>query len=113
MGYINKGQSPEAAAAILKQSTPFSQKIKKIEKETGKNFIDFILEMMGGNQNGQMQQQQQQAQGMQPQAQGIPNQTAQAPNNMQGQGQSGGIDPNVAQIVQGIQSTMQRLRGNG
>lgn len=66
MGYINQGQTPQAAAAIIKQSSPFNQKIKKIEKDTGKNFVDFILELMGGDQQGQAQlQPQQQAQSMQ------------------------------------------------
>jgi hypothetical protein len=78
-GHINNGRSPQEAAAILKTSTPFSQKIKKIEKETGKNFVDFILEMMGGNQSSQMQQPQQMQQQDQ---QEIPTQS-QAPQQMQ------------------------------
>ncbi len=112
----DRGQSPDKAAEILKHSISFKEKIKKIEKETGKNFIDFVLEMMGGQQNaGQMQQQSGQAmqqpggQGMQPQTQGIPNQTAQPPGQAQGQG----LDPQLAQIMQGIRSTIQGIRGNG
>lgn len=62
MTHINNGQSPQDAASILKSTKTFGKKIKKIEKDTGKNFVDFILEMMGGNQSSQMQQPQQQAQ---------------------------------------------------
>lgn len=65
---INQGQSPQAAAAILKQSTPFSSKIKRLEKDVGKNFVDYVLELMGGNA-GQMQQPSAQQQVAQPQAQ--------------------------------------------
>ena len=96
---INNGRSPQEAALILKTSTPLSKKIKKIEKETGKNFVDYILELFGGNQNSQSHQPQQ----MQPQdAQGI-----------QGQGvqQGQGLDPQLAQIMQGIRGTIQGLRG--
>ena len=74
MSHINNGRSPQEAAEILKTSTPFSQKIKKIEKDNGKNFVDFILEMMGGNQSSQMQQPQQSQQ----QGQSIPGGSAEA-----------------------------------
>jgi protein-tyrosine-phosphatase len=107
MSHINNGQSPEAAAAILKQSTPFSQKIKKIEKETGKNFVDFILEMMGGNQSSQMQQPQQ----MQAQAlEGTPETPIQQAQPSQQQG-GGGLDPQLMQLMNGIRSSIQNLRG--
>lgn len=52
---IQNGQSPDAAAAILKNSTSFSKEIKKLEKEVGKNFVDYVLELFG-NQSQQMQQ---------------------------------------------------------
>lgn len=107
-GHINNGRSPQEAAAILKQSTPFGQKIKKIEKETGKNFVDFILEMMGGNQSSQMQQPQQ-IQSQSPQATpATPMQQAQ-PSQQQG---SGGLDPQLMQLMNGIRSSIQNLRGN-
>lgn len=61
---MQNGQSPEAAAAILKTSTPFGKEVKKIEKETDKNFVDYILELFG-NQGQQMQQPKQQMQGQQ------------------------------------------------
>jgi len=101
-GHINNGRSPQEAAAILKTSTPFGQKIKKIEKDTGKNFVDFILEMMGGNQSSQMQQPQQ-IQQQAPQGTPVTQQTQQS--------QGRGIDPHIAQLMQGIRSSIQGLRG--
>ncbi len=114
MAKINEGQPPEAAAAILKNSAPFSQKIKKIEKDTGKNFIDFILEMMGGNTSSQMQKPNQ--------GQSIPGGSAegnafgnlQTPKGASGSSspqQSGGLDPQLAQLMQGIRGSIQNLRG--
>lgn len=91
MGYINNGRSPQEAATILKQLTPFNQKIKKIEKDNGKNFVDFIVEMMGGNQSSQMQQ----------------------PRQNSAQGQSQGLDPQLMQIMSGIRSSIQNIKGNG
>lgn len=64
-GYINQGQSPDSAAAILKNSSSFSKKINKLEKDVGKNFVDYVLELFGGSQ----QKMQQQAQIQQPQPQ--------------------------------------------
>lgn len=57
---MQNGQSPEAAAAILKSSTPFSKDIKKIEKESGKNFVDYVLELFGNRGQETQQQQMQQ-----------------------------------------------------
>jgi hypothetical protein len=48
-GYINQGQTPEAAAGILKNSTPFVKKVNQLEKDVGKNFIDYVLELFGSN----------------------------------------------------------------
>lgn len=111
MGYINKGQTPQAAAAILKQSTPFIQKIKKIEKDTGKNFVDFVIEMMGNqgnasNQSNQVQQQTTQEQPPQP-----PPQQQQTSSSSQSPQSPQGSDPQLSQLMQGIRSTIQRLRG--
>lgn len=102
MGYINKGQTPQGAAAILKQSTPFSQKIKKIEKDTGKNFVDLVLEMMGNQGNASNQSNQVQQQPTQQQQTSSPNQTQQPTQ---------GIDPKLAQLMQGIRGAIQGLRG--
>jgi hypothetical protein len=94
---LNQGQSPEAAAAILKKSTPFGSKIKKLEKELGKDFIDFVVELFGAQgQTMQQTQQPQQPQQMQPQ-----------------QPQQQGIDPQLMQIMQGIRTGIQNLRGGG
>lgn len=74
---MQNGQSPDAAAAILKNSSSFAKDIKKLEKETGKNFIDYVLELFGNR--GQQQQPQQQMQ-QQPEMQ----------QQIQPQGQLGG-----------------------
>jgi hypothetical protein len=96
MRTMQNGQSAEAAAAILKQSTPFSKSIKKFEKEIGKNFVDFVVDLMG-NQNQSMQQ---------PQANQVQQQV-----QPQAQQQSGGVDPQLMQLVQGIRSSLQGIRG--
>jgi hypothetical protein len=101
MSHINNGRSPQEAAAILKTSTPFSQKIKKIEKDSGKNFVDFILEMMGGKQTSQMQQPQQ-MQAQDPQG---------TPGTLPQQQSAGGLDPQLMQLMNGIRSSIQNLRG--
>lgn len=100
-GYINQGQSPDAAAGILKTSTAFGKKIGKLEKETGKNFVDYVLELFGNGQQSQMQQPSPQQ--MQPQNQQM-QQAQQAP---QGQG----LDPQLMQLMNGIRSSIQNLRG--
>lgn len=57
---MQNGQSPQAAAAIIKQSSPFSKSIKKLESDVGKNFVDYVIELFGNqeplNQPQQMQQ---------------------------------------------------------
>lgn len=89
--YINNGQSPEVAAAILKQSTPFSQKIKKIERKIGMNFEDYIASLFGQSQQQQPRQ-----------------------NSAQGQQSSSkGLDPQLMQIMSGIRSSIQNIKGNG
>lgn len=67
---IQQGQKPEAAAAILKQSSGLGKMVKKLEKETGKNFIDYVLELFGPQQQMQGQQQNVQPQGQQMQQPG-------------------------------------------
>jgi hypothetical protein len=52
---MDNGQPLDAAAAILKNNSLFSKDIKKLEKETGKNFVDYVMELFGG-QGKQMQQ---------------------------------------------------------
>jgi hypothetical protein len=99
-GYIQQGQSPDAAAAILKSSTPFGKKIKDLEKNVGKNFIDYVLELFGNPQQQVSQQLQQSAPQAQPQMQ----------QPQQGQ-QAGGINPDLLQIMNGIRSAMQNLSG--
>lgn len=70
---IQNGQSPDAAAAILKNSSSFSRDVKKLEKEVGKNFIDYVLELFG-NQSQQPQQQVQQEPQISQEMQGQPQQ---------------------------------------
>jgi hypothetical protein len=76
---MKNGQTPEAAAAILKNSSSFSGDIRKLEKEIGKNFIDYVTEIFGSMQQQAAPQQMQQEQ---PQAE----QTQQA---------NGGIDQQI------------------
>lgn len=78
---IQNGQNPEAAAAILKQSTAFSKEIKKLEKEIGKNFVDYVLELFGPTPKPTLGQQQPQ-QGAQPQMGQQIMQGQQPPGNM-------------------------------
>lgn len=94
-GYINQGQSPDAAAGILKTSSSFGKKVSQLEKNVGKNFIDYVLELFGNSQ----QQSAQQAQ------QPIQNQASQSPQ------QPGGLNPQLLQIMNGIRTAMQNLSG--
>lgn len=131
-GYINKGQPPQSAAAILKNSAPFAKSIKKLEKDVGKNFVDYILELFGNknqsttqNQPSQQQnaltQESMNPQGSQPnrppsiEAQAASQQAPQQPAPQQPApqqaGQQQGVDPQLAQIMQQGQALMQRLRG--
>lgn len=72
---MQQGQPPQAAAAILKGSSAFAKEVKKIEKEVGKNFVDYITDIFGTPEDytpkpsGSM---------------GIPTQPAQQPQQMQG-----------------------------
>lgn len=52
---MKQGQSPDAAAGILKTSSSFGKKVKELEKSVGKNFVDYVLELFGP-QAGSMQQ---------------------------------------------------------
>lgn len=76
---INNGQSPDAAAAILKSSSSFGKKVKDIEKATGKNFVDYILEIFGPQASSQQPApMQEQMQKMNPQMQQQGNQAVDA-----------------------------------
>lgn len=70
---MKNGQSPDAAAAILKNSSILKSDIKKIEKDIGKNFVDYVLDLFGNmqQQQSQMQPEQPQQQMEQPQGQGL------------------------------------------
>jgi hypothetical protein len=123
--FIAKGQPPQAAAAILKTSSVFGNKVKKLEKEMGKDFIDYVLELFGSNQpnsaKGQQSQQVQQT-GQAPMPQ--PNAQQQTQGSMQsGQPQQGnpqqGNPPSPKQGQTGqealgaiIQKINQRLQGS-
>lgn len=101
---MQNGQSPEASAAILKSSTPFSKKIKDLEKKIGKNFVDYIIELFGGMQNQQSENQQ----GMQQQQ--IEQQMQQSPQQAPQQA-AGGVDPQLIKLMQNITNSLQGLRG--
>lgn len=79
---MQNGQSPQAAAGILKTSSAFSKQIKQLEKQVGKNFVDYIVELFG-TQGQQVQGQKQMDQQMQQQP---------GEQQPQVQGQGGGID---------------------
>jgi hypothetical protein len=104
---IKKGQPPQAAAAILKTSSIHGNKVKKLEKELGKNFIDHVLELFGSNQpNSATQQQIQQVQ--------QPGQTSMSqPNSgkpQQGQQMQGGQGQQALGAI--LQKINQRLQGS-
>lgn len=86
---MQNGQSPQAAAAILKQSTPFSKSIKKLESEVGKNFVDYVLELFGPQTQQNPQGGGQMNQPMQPQM-GQPQ-----PQQGMAQQDSGGLDQQI------------------
>lgn len=71
MATIQQGQPPQAAAAVIKNSSALRKQVDQLEKDTGKNFVDYILELFGPQQTsqGQVQQPSQQPQQIQ-QAQG-------------------------------------------
>jgi hypothetical protein len=103
-GYINQGQTPQAAAAILKTSSAFGKKIKDLEKNIGKNFVDYVLELFGSPQQSQIKSTQTQVSTpSQQQQQSVP--------NPQQQSQSKGIDPQLLQLMNGIRSAIQNIRG--
>jgi hypothetical protein len=66
---MQQGQSPQAAAGILKTSSAFGKKVKDLEKEVGRNFVDFVSELFQG-----MQKQGQQSPQRQIEQQSNPNQ---------------------------------------
>ena len=88
---MQNGQSPQAAAAILKQSSPFAQAIKKLEKDKGKNFVDYIVEIFGNMQNQTAQQLTQ------------PQQSQSSP-----QGQ---LDPQLLEIMNNIRQSIGKIKG--
>lgn len=84
MKIIQQGQPPQAAAGIIKTHSQFSKDVKKIEKETGKNFVDLILELLGPQNQQEKIRQQNQGQQMNPQnPQMQPQKMGQAPQQMQ------------------------------
>lgn len=56
---VEQGQPAEAAAAILKNASWAKSDINKLEKNVGKNFVDFVKEMFGSPQNQTIKQPQQ------------------------------------------------------
>lgn len=56
---VEQGQPAEAAAAILKNASWAKSDINKLEKNVGKNFVDFVKEMFGSPQNQTVRQPQQ------------------------------------------------------
>jgi DNA-binding transcriptional MerR regulator len=96
MNTIQQGQPPQAAAAVIKNSSALKKQVAQLEKETGKNFVDYVLELFGPQQQAQGQQQPQQQ-----------------PTPQQPQGQQGGTDPELMKLLQNLQSGIQNMRKKG
>jgi hypothetical protein len=94
--YINKGRTPLEAGALAQLDPKFKNVIKKIEQDHKTNFSS-ILQSIFGQENPQTEKQPQQ-----------PQQTNANPQQPQ-QGQ--GLDPQLLQLMQGIRSSIQNLRG--
>ncbi len=112
METIQQGKNPQEAAKILKSSTALGSQVRDLEKQKGKKFEDYVIEMLGNAQKSMGQQGQQQAQpehmqqpAQQPQQQSQP---AQQPQPQQAQG---GVDPQLLQLVQGLRNSIKGMRG--
>lgn len=90
---MKQGQSPEVAAGILKTSSVFGKLIKKLEKDIGKNFVDYILELFGPRTGSMQQPQNIQQQNQQEQFQGMPE---------QGSTQGAGLDQQIVAALDKI-----------
>ncbi len=86
---VNSGMSPIQAGEIAQRENRFGSAIKSIEKDHKTNWLRVLDLLFGSGQAGQSQQQMQQ---QPPSAQG-------------------GLDPQLAQIMQGIRGSMQKLGG--
>jgi len=94
---IQAGKTPQEAAIILKKSTALGRQVKDLESQIGKRFEDYVIELMGNNQ-----------QEMNSEPGAIQN-TQEAP--IQNQQQNQGVDPQLLQLVQGIRNSMKGLKG--
>ena len=88
---MKSGRTPIEAAEIIEKSLP--KEIKSVEKKLGKKFKDFILNIFG-NEPQQTQQ--------------PPTQKPQAQQPQQSQNE---VDPQLLELVQGIRSSLQGLKG--
>lgn len=96
---IQQGRSPIEAGALAEMSGKFKKEIKELIKQHKAPWSSIIESVFGGaGEAKQTQQSNQSIQGQQPQ-QGQANQA------------QGGLDPQLAQILQGMQQTMSRIRG--
>jgi len=89
---IKQGRSPLEAGALARTSGKFEKSISKMEKDHKTNFSSIVESAYG-----MQQPQQAQAQQIQPTQ----------PQQSQGQG----IDPQLMQLMQGIRSSIQNIRG--
>ena len=105
MRSIQNGTPPDGAAAILKNFTEFNKDISAIERETGKNFVDLIIELMG--EGGQPQEDF----GQMGQMQQVSQNEMQNPMSPTGNVQGSAIDPKLIQLLQGLQQGIKNLRG--
>lgn len=89
--HVDNGRTPQEAAAIARLPGKFDKDVKSIEKDTKENFVDLIARLFGHP----VQKQQDSGQ--------------QAAQNQQGNPQ--GLDPQLMQLMQGIRSSIQNLKG--
>lgn len=89
-GEIQGGRQPIEAAAIAQHNPKFSDIIKKLSKDHKTNWSNIIASIFGTGQTAQPEQQKEQP--------------------MQ-QGQGGGLDPGVMQIIQQGQAILQKALG--
>jgi hypothetical protein len=94
---MKNGQPPDAAAAILKQTKSFSNSIKKLEGDIGKNFVDYVLELFGPQLSGKRGEDQTNSQPAQ--------------DLQQNQAPQQGVDHQLLNLIQGLRTSLKGMQG--